>query len=128
MSFSENLKQVRKERGLSQEELAELLDVSRQAVSKWEQGIGYPEVEKLLLISSKLNISLDSLMLTELVKEKTSGDSQFEKILIISSNENIIMSCSKIISSKKFKNEKWGPSYALFGVDGSNFWGENMSF
>ena len=59
MSFADNLKQLRKEHHLSQEELAELLDVSRQAVSKWEQGNGYPEVEKLLLLSSKLNISLD---------------------------------------------------------------------
>ena len=38
MSFSENLKQIRREHHLSQEALAELLDVSRQAVSKWEQG------------------------------------------------------------------------------------------
>ena len=38
MSFAENLKQLRKERQLSQEELAEMLDVSRQAVSKWELG------------------------------------------------------------------------------------------
>ena len=49
MSFEENLKQLRKEKQLSQEELAEILDESRQAVSKWEQGSGYPEVEKLLL-------------------------------------------------------------------------------
>ena len=69
MSFAENLKQIRKEKQLSQEELAEILDVSRQAISKWEQGVGYPEVEKLLLLSSKLNISLDSLMSTEIVKE-----------------------------------------------------------
>ena len=40
MSFAERLKQIRKEKGLSQEDLAELLDVSRQAVSKWEQGAG----------------------------------------------------------------------------------------
>ena len=40
MSFAENLKQLRKERQLSQEELAEMLDVSRQAVSKWELGDG----------------------------------------------------------------------------------------
>ena len=39
MSFAENLKQLRKERQLSQEELAEMLDVSRQAVSKWELGV-----------------------------------------------------------------------------------------
>ena len=50
MSFAENLKQLRNEKQLSQEELAEMLDVSRQAVSKWEQGSGYPEVEKLLLL------------------------------------------------------------------------------
>ena len=66
MGFAENLKQLRKEKQLSQEELAEILDVRRQAVSKWEQGIGYPEVEKLLLISRQLNISLDSLMATEI--------------------------------------------------------------
>ncbi len=47
MSFAENLQRIRKERHLSQEELAELLDVSRQAVSKWEQGAGYPENHKI---------------------------------------------------------------------------------
>ena len=67
MSFSDNLKAIRKEKNLSQEELAELLGVSRQAVSKWELGDGYPEVEKLLTIAGKLNVSLDSLMGTELV-------------------------------------------------------------
>lgn len=45
MAFADNLKEMRKKKGLSQEELADLLNVSRQAVSKWEQGIGYPEVE-----------------------------------------------------------------------------------
>ena len=65
MSFADNLKQIRKEKGLSQEELAELLEVSRQAVSKWEQGAGYPETEKLLLLSNRLNVSLDILMGTE---------------------------------------------------------------
>ena len=62
MSFAENLKQLRKDKHLSQEELADILAVSRQAVSKWEQGIGYPEVETLLLLSNKLHISLDSVM------------------------------------------------------------------
>ena len=39
MSFAENLQKIRKEKHLSQEALAEMLDVSRQAVSKWEQGV-----------------------------------------------------------------------------------------
>ena len=59
MSFSEKLRKRREEKRMSQEELAEMLDVSRQAVSKWEQGMGYPEVEKLLLLSGKLGVSLD---------------------------------------------------------------------
>ena len=62
MGFSENLRRIRRERGISQEELAEQLKVSRQAVSKWEQGNGYPEVEKLLLLSEVLSVSLDRLM------------------------------------------------------------------
>ena len=70
MSFAENLQVIRKEKHLSQEELAEMLGVSRQAVSKWEQGTGYPEVEKLLLLSRELNLSLDNLMATEIAQEK----------------------------------------------------------
>ena len=62
MSFGENLQKIRKMNQLSQEGLAEMLGVSRQAVSKWEHGDGYPEVDKLLLLSKKLNISLDSLL------------------------------------------------------------------
>lgn len=65
MSFAENLRQVRKEKSISQEQLAEIIGVSRQAVSKWEQGSGYPEMEKLLLLARELNISLDYLMLDE---------------------------------------------------------------
>ena len=53
MSFSENLQVIRKNNQLTQEELAELLGVSRQAVSKWELGEGYPEVDKLLILSKK---------------------------------------------------------------------------
>ena len=99
MSFAENLKQVRKEKNLSQEELAELLDVSRQAVSKWEQGIGYPEVEKLLLMANRLNISLDSLLATEIAKENDLNNTNISgKIVITSPNENVIATCYKVSS------------------------------
>ncbi len=50
MSFGKNLQTLRKKNQLSQEGLAEMLGVSRQAVSKWEQGEGYPEVDKLLIL------------------------------------------------------------------------------
>ena len=62
MSFADNLQYARKKKGLTQEALAEMLDVSRQAVSKWEQGDGWPEAEKLLVLSDILDISLDELM------------------------------------------------------------------
>ena len=61
MSFAENLKAIRKKRNMTQEELAEVLSVSRQAISKWESGFGYPETEKLLLLAKELNVSLDYL-------------------------------------------------------------------
>lgn len=116
MSFADNLKQLRKENHLSQEELAELLDVSRQAVSKWEQGNGYPEVEKLLLLSSKLNVSLDSLMSTEIAKETSNNANVTGTIVITSPHENVIVTCYKVISSGKMMGGKSSPQYFLAGV------------
>ena len=126
MSFAENLKQLRKEKQLSQEELAEILDVSRQAVSKWEQGIGYPEVEKLLLLSRKLNVSLDSLMETGITQESsTQKQNATGTITITSPIERVIATCHKVDSSQKMSGGKSSPQYALFGKsEGSGFFGE----
>ena len=52
MKFGEKLQKLRKEKGMSQEELAARLHVSRQAVSKWENDQGYPETEKMLMIGN----------------------------------------------------------------------------
>ena len=130
MSFAENLKQIRKEHHLSQEELAEILDVSRQAVSKWEQGNGYPEVETLLLFSSKLNVSLDSLMSTEIAKETSNNANVTGTIVITSPYENVIATCYKVLSSGKMLGGKSSPQYSLFGVSNgiSSFWGEPTTF
>ena len=125
MSFAENLKSIRKERNLSQEDLAEILDVSRQAVSKWELEDGYPEVEKLLLLSRKLNISLDYLMSTEVTPQPSDKNNAFGLITITSPNENVIASCHKVVSSMRMHGGKLSPKYALFGVSNkrSYFWG-----
>ena len=131
MSFSENLKQIRKEHHLSQEELAELLDVSRQAVSKWEQDQGYPEVEKLLMLSNKLNVSLDALMGVGMNCDTgTKHENRSGLIVITSPHENVIATCYKVAASGKMRGGKASPQYALFGVDrgGSNFWGEPTTF
>ncbi len=68
MKLSNNLKNIRKENNLSQEQLAEKLGVSRQAVSKWESGQSYPEMDKVLLICKLFNYNIDELM-NENVKE-----------------------------------------------------------
>ena len=131
MSFSENLKQIRKEHHLSQEDLAELLDVSRQAVSKWEQDQGYPEVETLLLLSSKLNISLDALMSGETNRDADAKNENVTgSIVITSPYENVIATCCKVRASTKMRGGKNAPQYALFGFDrgGSSFWGEPTTF
>ncbi|MFQ8581487.1 MAG: helix-turn-helix domain-containing protein [Holdemania massiliensis] len=62
MNFAQKLQKKRKDAGFSQEQLAFELNVSRQAVSKWESGQGYPEVEKLIQLSELLGVSLDELM------------------------------------------------------------------
>lgn len=62
MGFHEKLIKLRKSRGLSQEELAEMLDVSRQAISRWELGSTLPDVPNLLKISEIFKVSTDYLL------------------------------------------------------------------
>ena len=131
MSFAENLKRIRKECHLSQEELAEWLGVSRQAVSKWEQGMGYPEVETLLLLSSKLDLSLDALMGTEpSVGTGPAVADIMNEIIITSPNEYVVAACYKVVTSGKMRGGSRAPQYALFGVSrgGTSFWGGPTTF
>ena len=65
MTFGEKLYKLRKAQGLSQEALAEKLNTSRQAVSKWENNNGYPETEKIILISKIFQITLDDLLIDD---------------------------------------------------------------
>ncbi len=62
MALSEKLYALRKKSGLSQEQLAEQLKVSRQAISKWESGTSVPESDKLIAISDYFQVSLDYLL------------------------------------------------------------------
>lgn len=66
--LSEKIYKFRRKNGLSQEQLAERIGVSRQAISKWESGTSSPELEKLLELSKCFNITLD-----ELVKDESAG-------------------------------------------------------
>ena len=65
MSFGEQLSAVRRRSGLTQEQFAEQLQVSRQAVSKWESGRGYPEIEKILYICNRYQVSIADMFAQE---------------------------------------------------------------
>ncbi len=65
MEFNEKLQELRKQKGLTQEELAEALYVSRTAVSKWESGRGVPNIESLKAISKYFSVSIDELLSSE---------------------------------------------------------------
>ena len=73
MTFGEKLQKLRTRAGLSQDQLAKLLDVSRQAVSKWERNEAMPEVEKLVRISRQFGVSTDYLLLEELEEPETAN-------------------------------------------------------
>ena len=65
MEFNEKLQELRKARSLTQEELAEALFVSRTAISKWESGRGYPNLDSLKEISKFFSVSIDDLICTQ---------------------------------------------------------------
>ncbi|MEG1009968.1 MAG: helix-turn-helix transcriptional regulator [Clostridia bacterium] len=89
MSLGENLKKLRKEKKLSQEQLAGILNVSRQAVSKWESNKTYPDIENLILLRDIFNVTLDDLIVNanktksedmiELKKLSTDNNTDYDK-------------------------------------------------
>ena len=62
MEFHEKLLQLRKQKGMTQEQLAEELFVSRTAISKWESGKGYPNIDSLKSISKLFGVTIDELL------------------------------------------------------------------
>ena len=77
--LSEKLYQLRKKSGLSQEQLAEQLNVSRQAISKWESGSAFPESEKLIIISNYFGVSVDYLLKDDVEDDAKTENSEVGK-------------------------------------------------
>lgn len=70
MKISEKIQHLRKTNNMSQDKLAESLNVSRQAISKWESGQNYPDIENIKLLSKLFEISIDQLVHDDLTIEK----------------------------------------------------------
>ena len=81
------IKELRTEKGLTQKELAEKLNVSTAAVSKWENGKGFPDISILEKLSSELGISITELVKGERTEETTESDSVVKEIIEISKKE-----------------------------------------
>ncbi len=133
MDFSEKIKAARKKCGISQEGLAELLGVSRQAVSKWELGDGYPQTEKLAELARTLNVSLDYLLLGE---EAADGQLANNEEIIVKHGQKIFVKTydgETVVQCYKFKigiailTPKNGPKFVLWGIEKATFWGENKT-
>lgn len=87
MEFNNRLYQLRKQKGLSQEELANRLNVSRQTVSKWEVGDSTPDMEKLAAMSELFDVSLDQLVLG---KEAPQTAAPARSELVTTLNEKVL--------------------------------------
>lgn len=86
MEFNEKLLTLRKQKGWTQEELAEALFVSRTAISKWESGRGYPSIDSLKAISKLFSVSIDELLSNEeliIVAETDSKEKAHKAITVI---------------------------------------------
>lgn len=94
MDFGMKLQNLRKSKGLSQEALAMQLNVSRQAVSKWESGAGYPEMDKLILLSEMFDVTIDYLI-------KDHHESQDEESF--ETTDKYFMNSQKIADYMKYK-------------------------
>lgn len=76
--FAENLQFYRKRENMTQEDLAEKMEVSRQTVSKWESAVSYPEMEKILQLCDMFQCNMDTLMRGDAEKESAEDDARYD--------------------------------------------------
>lgn len=138
MTFHETLLQERKRRGLSQEELAGMVNVSRQAVSKWETGDALPDLPKLLALADALELSLDELCGRETVSAapssaySTPSNSPAKKrgffTLLVCMAAALLMSIGILVFSLSAPSAPSPVGTAKdFTVAGLNFYGESTT-
>lgn len=103
MKFADNLKKIRKDNNLSQEQLAEKLGISRQAVSKWESGQSYPEMDKVVQICNMFNYNMDELINENIKEVDESKESKNISNKYITTFFDYLTKIVDLFSSMKFK-------------------------
>ena len=81
MSFSENLQFIRAQAGVTQEQLAEQLELTRQSVSKWEGGLSFPEMDTLLRICDLYNVNLDTLLRGSVEESRVTDTARYDTFM-----------------------------------------------
>lgn len=109
MDFNNRLYTLRKQKGMSQEELANRLNVSRQTISKWEVGDSTPDMERLVALSDLFGISLDELVL---------GKGQVSEIRVTKTADTLDVLNQKVLTEDNKKKMKRGVKIAavIIGV------------
>lgn len=135
MIFSEKLQLLRKSKGLTQEDLAEKLNVSRQAVAKWESGQAYPDISNLITISNLMNVTVDYLVRDQecSVKPVSVPESDIDQMIDfrLEANRNTYAAFMNEVEgcrmdSHDFKYDKGEYSYYDTYVGGEQFAGEEI--
>ena len=102
---SENLKKIRKENNLSQEQLADELGVSRQAISKWESAVAYPEMDKIITLCEKFNLNIDDLLHKDISEVKGEEESKKKLNKYVDDFLNFITNTINMFSNMSFKSK-----------------------
>lgn len=133
MTLGDKISKLRKDNNYTQEQMADVLGVSRQAVSKWESNLTYPETDKLIRICKLFNCTTDYLLLENetFIKEKqkavNSHTPSTDQIFIHSPITNNLVSCIKVTVSPVLYPTKKQPKYLLLGVDKVTILGEHKT-
>lgn len=103
--FSENLRKIRKENNLSQEQFADKLGVSRQAISKWESATAYPEMDKIISLCDKFNLNIDDLLHKDIREVKGEEESKKKINNWIEDFLSFITDTINLFSNMSFKSK-----------------------
>ena len=112
MEFHEKLQSLRKQKGLTQEELAQALYVSRTAVSKWESGRGYPNLESLKAIAKFFGLTVDELLTIAEEQQRTKDQQQKQHDHCRDNDRQLVAACG-LLSSCRFSFHAETPFYFL---------------
>ncbi|OTN75318.1 hypothetical protein A5886_000388 [Enterococcus sp. 8G7_MSG3316] len=122
--FSDRLKELRKKQGISQAVLADYLSISRQAISRYENGSAEPDLKNAVRIATYFQVSVDELLGT--AQDIAPDQTTLHRIFVISKITGSLSSYYKFILSPVFSAKADEPAVMLMGIDAHSFWGDHQ--